>query len=103
MNNEFEIDTETVGRIIVAGSGRSSIPRREEPVRLGVPLGCGVASDADLLALFASNGRPRPLQTRVLDRWHDGSIRWLLLDFLADHDAASPAEYELRFAAAGEG
>jgi hypothetical protein len=93
----------TVVRLIAERSGRSSFPRRREPIRLGVPLGPGVAINGDRLALFASDGRPQPLQTRVLDRWHDGSIRWLLVDSLADHGGTSPAEYELRFAEAGAG
>ena len=100
-DNRFPIDANATVRITVARSNRSGFPRSREPVRLGVPLSCGVVIDADHLALFASSGQPQPLQTRVLDRWHDGSIRWLLLDFLADHDGVSPAEYELRFAAAG--
>jgi len=103
MNKEFSVGVEAVVRITVARPGPSLFPRRQEPVRLGVPLGSGVAIDADRLALFASSGRPQPVQTRVLDRWHDGSIRWLLLDFVADHDGTSPAEYELRFAEAGAG
>ena len=90
-------------RITAEQFAQSSLPRHQEPVRLGVPLGCGVASDVEPLALFDSIGRPQPVQTRVLDRWHDGSIRWLLLDFLADHDGTSPTEYELRVAAAGAG
>jgi hypothetical protein len=35
-----------------------------------------------------------PLQTRVLDRWPDGSVRWVLLDWQADVNA--PTTYQIR-------
>jgi hypothetical protein len=88
-------------RIEVLSSTARSFPRRNEPVRLGVPLPRGACTDAGEAILFDAGGRPHCLQTRALDRWNDGSIRWLLLDFRADHDGTSPVEYELRFADAG--
>lgn len=57
--------------------------RRQEPVTAGVPLPRGFEADPGSLTLRADAGAV-PLQTRVLDRWPDGSIRWLLLDFFAD-------------------
>jgi hypothetical protein len=40
------------------------------------------------------------VQTRVLDRWPDGSVRWLLLDWQASVEGE--ATYRLRLAAEGE-
>ncbi|MCY2966785.1 MAG: hypothetical protein NT069_24675 [Planctomycetota bacterium] len=58
--------------------------RRGWPVTSGVPFGQGVLWDGDSTALFAANGDQLPLQTEVLSRWADGSVRWLLLDFAVD-------------------
>ena len=51
------------------------------PVTYGVPLRAGALRDAGGLAIRLESGRLRPVQTRVLSRHVDGSIRWLLLDF----------------------
>src|ERR1043165_4796109 len=58
--------------------------RRSEPVRIGVPLPRGVVSTTTEIGLQDHDGRPRAMQARALDIWPDGSIRWALLDFLAD-------------------
>lgn len=58
--------------------------RRGEPVTCGIPWPRGVLRDPAPLALHSPAGVVVPLQTRVLDRWPDGSVRWLLLDWLAD-------------------
>lgn len=66
-------------------------------MRLGVPLARGTCSAATEIALMDSLGAPRAVEGRALDRWPDGSVRWLLLDFFADHDGdEDPARYELR-------
>ena len=57
--------------------------RRQEPVTAGIPLPQGFESDPGSLTLRTDAGAV-PLQTRVLERWPDNSIRWLLLDFFAD-------------------
>jgi hypothetical protein len=54
---------------------------------LGVPIHRGLLAGPDGLRLVDSSGAEHPIQTRVLDRWGDGSVRWLLVDFQAD-DAA---------------
>jgi hypothetical protein len=49
------------------------------------------------LALFDADGVRRPLQTRSLDRWPDGSVRWLLVDALVDHAGTpQPVVYRLQ-------
>jgi hypothetical protein len=35
------------------------------------------------LRLIGPDGQHKPLQTRILNRWSDGSVRWCLIDFLA--------------------
>ncbi len=45
--------------------------------------------------LLSEGGIAVPLQTRVLDRWADGSIRWVLLDFQASIETGTPSAYIL--------
>src|SRR5256885_14095919 len=52
--------------------------RRGEPVRLGIPLPKGVCRDERAIGLDGPWG-PMALQARTLDRWPDGSARWVLL------------------------
>jgi hypothetical protein len=42
--------------------------------------------------LVPGNGRAMPVQTRVLDRWRDGTVRWLLVDSTADTDPGRDVE-----------
>jgi hypothetical protein len=74
--------------IVVSAPAAGRFTRSGEPVRLGLPIAAGRAIATDRLALFDASGRAQLLQACVLDRWPGGSIRWLLLDFLADHDGS---------------
>lgn len=62
----------------------SGVARSSWPVTSGVPLGRGVMRDGAQTALFSGDGLQVPLQSEVLSRWPDGSVRWLLLDFSID-------------------
>ena len=55
--------------------------RRGEPVTVGVPWPRGVLRDAAYLVCVGPTGEV-PLQTEVLERWPDGSVRWVLCDLL---------------------
>jgi len=54
--------------------------RTDEPTTFGLPWPRGAVSDDRLFHLTAANGTSAPLQTEVLARWADGSIRWCLFD-----------------------
>ena len=56
-------------------------PISHHAVTYGVPLAEGVLRECDKLALRLANGQLAPVQTRVLERHFDGSVKWLLLDF----------------------
>jgi hypothetical protein len=73
--------------------------RRGEPVTVGLPWPRGAITDENCFRLIGPNvegqlpagspstvDREQPLQTKVLDRWPDGSVRWCLFDFLATHE-----------------
>ena len=72
-----------------------------EPIRVGVPFAAGAFDGAPPLAIVGSDGVTLPVQTRITDRWPDGSVRWLLVDFVLALDGAAPPEWrgELRTAA----
>ena len=76
-------------------AARRAGARKAEPVTIGLPLPRGLTSDAAELALYRSDAEVR-LQSRVLDRWPDGSMRWVLLDFQADAEPGDLPRYELR-------
>ncbi|MDD4540413.1 MAG: hypothetical protein PHT80_15500, partial [Lentisphaeria bacterium] len=49
----------------------------------------------DDVRLRNPQGQIIPAQFAVLSRWHDGSVKWLLCDFLADTDPAQAQVYTL--------
>jgi hypothetical protein len=61
--------------------------RRREPITIGIPLPPGRAFSPDQIELDAAFKLVTPAQIRALDSWPDGSIRWALLDFMADAPA----------------
>jgi hypothetical protein len=64
---------------------------RMQPVTVGVPLPAGLLRDADGLALRSAE-REVAVQGQALARWADGSVKWLLIDFVADPGEATEAE-----------
>jgi hypothetical protein len=71
------------------------IDRVAELVEGGVPFPEGKVHDPDQLRLSHPSGMPVALQTSVLERWPDGSARWVSLAFLGDVQAQSAAIYTL--------
>lgn len=61
----------------------SMYPRYEEPSIIAVPFAKGVLTDTTRVSVLDGN-MAVPTQTRVTAKWPDGSIKWLLLHFLAD-------------------
>lgn len=72
-------------------SALEPVPRQGEPVTVGLPWPRGAVTDAKQFRLVGPDDRPRPLQTKVLDRWPNGSVRWALFDFLATWDGVTEA------------
>ena len=71
------------------------LSRAAWPITTGVPFARGQVRDPTRLALRARGGHALPVQTRVLSRWDDQSVRWLLVDFPLRLDAHTEQALEL--------
>ena len=67
--------------------------RLAQPCFVSVPLAKGVLKEEDGVSLW-QNGKPLPLQKKVLSSYPDGSVRFLFLRFLADIPANQGAVVE---------
>lgn len=74
---------------------RGPLPQAPQPITIGVPLPKGTWHNVDRATLRARNGRLIFCQTEPLARWSDGTIRWLLLDFVISGDDTGSAQLEL--------
>jgi hypothetical protein len=77
----------------------SGVNRPGEVVTGGVPMPRGLLKDTAGLRVLDAAGRPVPCQFQVIDRWWcdpNPSIRWLLVDFVADVNATESSVYCLR-------
>lgn len=73
----------------------AGVARTGAAVRTGVPLPQGLVDDPNKLVLLDATGEARPLQTRTLSTWPDGSARWVLLDTRVDLAAGELAQLTL--------
>ena len=71
------------------------LTRQRKAVRMGIPFPVNQLHKAEQLTLLNDQGQVIPFQTNVLNTWHDGSIRWLLLDFFVTCKANSQIIYHL--------
>lgn len=71
--------------------------RVAQPCAVSVPLAKGMLGDTGMVSLW-QNGTRLPVQTKVLSRYPDGSVRFLFLRFLADIPAnkGTTVECELK-------
>lgn len=67
------------------------------PVTSGVPFAQGELADAQHVRLIDPRGQEVILQPKVTIRWGDGSVKWLLVSFLASVEARSTAVYSLEY------
>ena len=73
----------------------SGIERASEPVTVGVPFPGGFLSDVRSLSILDAKVNPVPLQTEILAKWPDQSIKWVLLDFPVDCPPNTTTNYSL--------
>ena len=67
----------------------------QQPLSFGVPFGKGLVFDPQRIGFVDGRGTELPLQVEVLDRWSDGSIKWLLCDLRAPKIAKGVSHWEL--------
>ncbi len=75
---------------------RSGITRFDEPVTVGIPFPPSAVMHPDELVLLDQKGQPSRLQSQVLARWFDGSVKWVLLDFQMSIGAYETVSYQLQ-------
>lgn len=65
------------------------------PVTRGVPMPVGMLRETEGLAVVDPDGDRVPAQFRILGRWADGSVKWVLVDFQAKAGSSGTAAYNL--------
>lgn len=80
---------------VAADPSRPQFERHGEPVAIGVACPRGAVPRAQRWGLTDQRGRAVMVQTTPLDRWSDGSVRWLLAEFQADVLPPNPSWYAL--------
>ena len=70
--------------VALTTSEPGGLERTAFPLTVGVPFARGVLPGDRPVALLDEQQRPRAIQTRVLERHEDGSVRWLLVDYQGD-------------------
>ncbi|MDF2962098.1 MAG: hypothetical protein K0S39_3833 [Paenibacillus sp.] len=73
----------------------SMYERSEEPCTVAVPFAEGALKPGDGISVFDGT-RPVPTQTGITSKWNDGSVKWLLVNFLADLPANASKQFHLR-------
>jgi len=68
--------------------------RPRQPITVGTAWPRGALREAADVELRDSAGQPVPVQCEALARWSDGSIKWLLVDFLLPGQATPIAPVE---------
>jgi hypothetical protein len=74
---------EQLASLLIDNDGKGlAAPNSCQPVTMGIPFPQGMLTHLEALTLVDHTGRPRALQTCPLSHWKDGSVKWLLMDFL---------------------
>jgi hypothetical protein len=68
----------------------------QQPVTVGVPFPRGALLHGESLHLLDPRGEPIGVQALPLARWPDGTVRWLLLDFMAESVHSGTSRWTLR-------
>ena len=74
-------------------SDATGIARVREAVCSGVPFARGILSVGQSMQVRIPDGDAIPTQTKVLGTWPDGTVKWLLVQFLADCPANTDCTY----------
>ncbi|MBQ15971.1 MAG: hypothetical protein CMJ65_02475 [Planctomycetaceae bacterium] len=91
--------TAVAGEFALSVTEPAGVTHHSAPVTSGVPFAQGELRSADAVALFLAGPEQRrvPLQTEILSRWPDASVKWLLLDFQIDLQPDQKSDFVLRY------
>lgn len=89
-----EVEPRHRGARLVARES-AGIQRTGEPVLVGVPFASGTARNVDRLEVRRGDGARIPHDAWIVDRWPDGSARWVHVAFAADVAAHGEAEWHV--------
>lgn len=84
-------------RVALAVENPYGFALHDSPVSSGVPFARGELADAQHVRLLDPLGREVPVQPEVTVRWKGGSVKWLLVSFLATAEAGATPEYTLEY------
>jgi hypothetical protein len=73
----------------------STMPVERQPASVGVPLPMGAMTDVRGATVLDHERRPLTVQTEPLARWSDGSLKWVLCDFVIDSAPAGRQAWTL--------
>ena len=71
----------------VTSTATARVSNRRLPLSAGIPLPKGAVAELTGWSLSGPDGRPLPLEIHAAERWHDGSLRWVLVDTQVDTPA----------------
>lgn len=69
------------------------------PFSGGIPFAKGELNSIDNLELVNSYGQVVPAQFKILSKWPDKSLKWVLVDLLSSANSAKEQQYYLRYSA----
>jgi hypothetical protein len=87
----------TGGQAVIRLEEPVGLDRVNWPVGLGFPFAKGELKDVSSLVALTPDGRPVPVQAKILSRWPDGSVRWAHVLFQADLKRQAVAEWRLEW------
>ena len=73
----------------------SRVASQQQPITVGLPLPRGVVMGQPNVCLKDQQGNVIVSQSRCLNRWSDGSIKWLLVDAMASNLPAGQTEWDV--------
>jgi len=82
-------------RVALTVNDELGAARNGEVVCSGVPFAKGSLRPSQPMHMVTDTGQPLPTQTKVLGHWPDGSVKWLLVQFVADCPANGRRGYTL--------
>ena len=92
---EPPVDGTAPARIQLTVAEPTKHPRRNWPVTSGIPFPRGTLWDADHCQILGPARGSVAAQFRTISRWPDGSVRWVLAEFLADTQPGRARRYTL--------